>query len=145
MPQFVVVPVLQEAVLTLGLRRSLIMTRLRCFGALMTQSNFRALSSTHGLWVSNGGAARIFDCGIGSSCRGGFSFAGRWRQVSTLKCLHGVRERPVAAGGRNKRDRAISSAQKTKSADDWVTCLIESYLDVKILIDCFHVIVESEA
>lgn len=131
--------------LTLVLRRSLIMTRLRCIWVLMTQSDFRALSSTHGLWVINGGAARIFDCGIGSSCRPGFSFAGRRRQVSALKCLHGVRARPVAAGVRNKRDRAISSAQKTKSADDWVTCLIESYLDVKILIDCFRAIVESDA
>jgi hypothetical protein len=121
------------------------MTRLRCFWVLMTQSNSRALSSTHGSWVINGGAARISDCGIGSSCRGGFSFVGRRRQVSALKCLHGVRERPVAAGVRNKRDRAVSSAQKTKSVDDWVTCLIESYLDVKILIDCFRAIVESDA
>jgi hypothetical protein len=54
-------------------------------------------------------------------------------------------EKPVAAGVRNKRDRAIRPAQRTKSADYWVTCLIESYLDVKILIDCFRPIVESEA
>lgn len=89
-PQVVVIPVLQEEMLTLGLRRSLIMTRLCCFGVLMTQSNFRALSSTRGLLVINGRAASIFDCGIGSSCRDGFSFAGRWRQISILKCLHGV-------------------------------------------------------